>query len=116
MPLARNIQDIHIKSFYIARHNAWLEMRCPCTHEKIHNVNLHIFHECSHENIVCDQLALSQHLDEILLDLNMEHMSQVGRIQIILGKNCSYLLNIDMEGIYALSAKICYNAYSIMNK
>ena len=91
-------------------------MGCPCTHEPINNVNLHIFSECSHTEIVFDQLALSQFLDELLHQCDLNHLSQVSRIQILLGKFTPELHKENMDGVFLLAAKMCYKAFEIMSK
>ena len=110
------IPAMYAEPFYIARHNAWPQMDCPCTQEPIVNVNLHIFSECSHNKLVCDQLALSQHLDETLDHHKLGHLSQLARTQIVLGKHTPQLKNVNMEGIFTIAARMCHIANTVMTK
>jgi hypothetical protein len=106
----------YISSFYTARHNVWPHMECPCTQGPIVNVNLHIFSECSHAKLLCDQLALSQHIDEVLEQKNLGYLSQVTRIQILLGKHTLHLEKENMMGVYVLAAKLCHTASKLLIK
>jgi len=65
---------------------------------------------------VCDQLALSQYLDEILVHHHLGHLSQVARIQIVLGKHTPQLNNVNMEGIFTIAARLCHEANTVMTK
>ena len=115
-PWLDTIPAKYAESFYIARHNAWPQMKCPCSKEPIFNVNLHIFIECTHKKLMCDQVALSQYLDDLLEQYNLDHLSQVTRIQILLGKYTPQLHNVNMEVIYTMAAKLCHSAECVMIK
>ena len=112
----QNIPTKHLRAFLTARHNAWMPMACPCTREPIDNFNLHIFMECTHTDVIYEQLALTQHLDDLLIQCGLEHLSQVTRIQILLGKQVPQLRNVNMEGIYILAAKLCHTAGNLTIK
>jgi hypothetical protein len=114
-PWLPNIPVKYITSFYTARHNAWPKMICPCTQEPIQNMNIHIFNDCSHNEIMFDQLALAQHIDDMLQQKDLGHLSQVVRTQILLGKHSIHFEKENMDGVYTMAAKLCHTANKLMS-